>query len=344
MENRLCLLENDIKNLFEIQANCLVNMRDLIDNCIMEMRFVKNSTVFNSLSAMDIEKVLNLISIDNTIRVNTRSSYCSSLRTIVSKIPDVDKNSILFLLDVEKTTHFLDNFFENVNTRYLCMNVISYLLKKFCFPLDITKQYNDYFIKLKDIRGKIRRLNTATINNFDWCILFKKYHDKRDSLPEHLKLVAALYIERPPLRSEWARSVMITNDLDQYPNAIRLEGDKVEVKLTDFKNSRDHEQYRYEFPPGYMRDLVREQIELRGQDKTFLEYKERTLQLRIKELIRFLLGVENVGVQELRRSYETYLQSSNEYMSSNIEEQNRMHGELLHTYNVAREYRRIKRE
>lgn len=340
MNQKLDKLEEEVSQLSDTYEKMLYGMRDLFDSLITTRMSMSNQFQFEKYQLKDLLSIYQFILTDDSIRKQTSHSYCSILRSMVRHY---NASSISFLLNTESIINYVESL-DNLNTRCVYITAISYIMKKFLFPNNIVKEYANYSVRVKSSRNSVRTLNIATETNFKYEDLLKKYHEKRDSLPEHLNLVAALYIERPPLRSEWARSVMITNDLGKYPNAIRLDGDKVEVKLTDFKNSRDHEEYRYEFPPGYMRDLVRQQIELRGQDNTFLEYKERTLQLRIKELIRFLLGVENVGVQELRRSYETYLQSSNEYMSSNIEEQNRMHGELLHTYNIAREYRRLKRE
>lgn len=341
-EQRINDLENQVRILKQTNRDMIVKMRDFF-NMMLEQQEDKPNETPSSNKIYSTNDVIDIINKNDALRPKTKKSYISNFNVIRSNIAK-DETNVCFLKNVESVLSFINTHYgDNVSSKTTSVSSLIFILRSIDIGDDIIAKYNDAMMNYKSQRNMEREKNKATKTHFKWEDLRKAYYDKKGTFKDKdTQLVAALYIERPPLRSEWARSVMITDDLTKYPNAIRLDGERIFLRLSDYKNSDHNGVYEYEFSIGDLRNLVKDQILERGLGNTFLNYGVRALQDRVKNIINDLIGIDYCGIQELRRSYETYLQSSPEYTNANIQEQNRMHADLLHSYDIAREYKRVE--
>jgi hypothetical protein len=291
----------------------------------------------NQKKHITIEEVYELINNDEELRPKTKENYRLALVSIMKNLPEVNDTS--FLENEEEVIKMMNSRYENVGTRKAYFTVFFHIMNKIDLPK--SERYITYFLGLKDKIDAVRKQNIKTERHFDWKELKDAYDKNKHLLKGELRLLGALYIERPPLRGEWIRYIYVTDDLSKYSNAIMEKDGEVFLKLEDYKNSKKMGVYEYQFPEGEMKNLVIEQMRRKGEDNVFIKMVLKTLEKKIEEIVRTLTGMEKIGIQELRRSYETFMQKSEEYMNANIMEQDKMHADLLHTANLAREYRRL---
>lgn len=251
-------------------------------------------------------------------------------------------DSVNFLLDYDLLIGMID---ENKDWLDSTKGYYYTGLVKVCvlcnFDVDITSHYRFRMNHYTEQNDTIRRCNKRNELDFDWIDLLNAYDSKYESLDEEQRLIGALYIERPPLRSEWARNVYIVSEINSNRRNYIYWGDGIiRLHLSDYKNSKSFGVYEYNFEPSTrVYDVVLRHLERRGINNLFFDFTERVLQSKISNLTLLLLNKKNIGVQKIRRSYETWLQNSKNYQESSIAERVKYHKDVLHSFTIAQEYR-----
>ena len=231
------------------------------------------------------------------------------------------------------------------STKQLVINAILKITKLFYFPPEIEREYLEAVAAYSEETNRRMQENQPRGKVLDWEALCASYHEHFSTLEPKEQLIAALYIERPPLRTEYTREVYIIplahreGTDDRYKNRIFYDErtNEVILELRDFKNVDKMGAYEYVFPERRVKKLVIQQIKERGFYKTFLPYTAKRLQGMIREILK-KLGHDGT-LQSLRRAYETYIQMHPSYQAQTLGERMAEHRDVLHSIGTAQIYR-----
>lgn len=319
--------ENQMQYMFQKIQSCF---RELTKSNIVENNMILEYIHHSDLSEKTQHEYINYF-------INIQEQYYNKKNG-----PIIQTNE--FLLD-PYLIQFINELDATHGVKLLYFSAIHKIMKLLNMDDEMIEQYETEMNKNNIILKKERNKNLGNENDFEWEILLQAYMEKRETLTDIEKLLSCLYIERPPLRSEYTRNVIITDNETKYStgNILIWKDDKLILVLRDFKNVKKFGEYRYEFI-GYAKEIILKHIEKIGMDGIFMKFTPNTLQIKLRGLIEKLIGKKNSGLQYIRRSYETYLQNQDNYIKTSIEERINMHRDVLHSYMIAQTYRVVKNE
>jgi len=329
-DRRIAELEAQVRSLKESNYHFVKMMHEFLGKMLIE----QNQT--RDLTSEVIEEVLK-----SSINLSSASQhkYKKNLN-LLRRYIEYNKPDYNFIRDASSVIEMIQKSGYANTTKSNRLGVLLHISK--ALSLSNSNLYEDAYNKMNELRDKKRNKNKATEKDFDWILLQEKYNANKAELKGDLRLIGALYIERPPLRTEYCRNLMITDDETKYKNTIIDSGTELKMRLTDFKNAKKfrNREYRYVFPEGNLKTLMLERMREIGKDKPIFTIQSKTFRVKIKEILKIVLGI-NAGVYQLRHSYETYIQSRPEYFTMDMDEREKLHYDVLHSFGAAMQYRRI---
>ena len=332
-ESRINELEKQITLLKNNNYSLVKMMHDFFGKMLIE----QNQT--RDLTEAVIDEILDS---SENLSNESKKKYKKNVNLIKQQL-GYNKPDYNFIRDASSVIDLVQKSDYTESTKSNRLSVLLHISK--ALSLSVSNSYEESHNKMVEMRDRERNKNRATEKDFDWSLLQEKYTENKHLLQGDLKLVAALYIERAPLRTEYCRNLMITDDESKYKNVIIYDGKDLRMRLTDFKNVKKfpNNEYRYIFQEGNLKTLILEKMREIGMDKPIFSVQSKAFRGRIKDVLKIIMGIDS-GVYQLRHSYETFIQQQPGYFTMSMEEREKLHYDVLHSFGTAMQYRRIKED
>lgn len=275
------------------------------------------------------------IFLDKIENVNTRKNYKSRAKVIMN-LADVSKISQL-KGNIRKVVQQIQEADKSSETKKALLVVLARIVDEFKF--ESRNIVADAMEELSEQVSQERKNNPVRgTNQYEWEDVLKAVKENWNSLDQQGQLILAVYTGMAPLRGEWATVQLKEND-DNY-----VDFKKKQLVLRKFKNVRQMGEKRIDIPPRILALMLpyhdKDQVYL-FEKSTGGAYSQDAFLALVK---RNLSEVGTpMGVHDLRRKYETWLQSSDEYNQLSEAMREKLHEELLHTKETAMSYREVKK-
>lgn len=283
-----------------------------------------------------IDEDADLAILVKTIKnLNTRKNYKSRAR-IILELADVPKISLLSG-KIKKTTHSIQNSTKSSETKKALLVVLARIVDKFDF--ENREIVTDAMEEASELVSQERKTNPIRgTDKYNWNDVILAVKTNWNNLDNRGKLLLAVYTGMPPLRGEWA-TVHILDTGDNYINF-----NKEQLVLRKFKNVKQMGEKKLDIPIWIL-NLINI-FKKPNQEYVFEKssggsYSQGSFLLLLKGYLK-QIGTP-MGVHDLRRKYETLLQSTDEYNNLSDAMRERIHEELLHTKETAMSYREVKK-
>ena len=278
----------------------------------------------------DLEAFLSTIE-----NANTRKNYKSRAKVIM-ELADVSRISQL-KGNIRKTVQAIQQMNKSSETKKAFLVVLARIVDEFEF--ESRNIVADAMEELSEQVSQERKNNPVRgSNQHEWEDVLKAVKENWDSLNQQGQLLLAVYTGMAPLRGEWATVQLKEND-ENY-----IDFKKKQLVLRKFKNIKQMGEKRIDIPPRILVLMLpyhdKDQVYLFEKSSGGSYSQDAFLALVKRNLSQ--VGTP-MGVHDLRRKYETWLQSSDEYNQLSEAMREKLHEELLHTKETAMSYREVKK-
>ena len=182
LEKQITLLKNNNYNLVKV-------MHDFFGKMLIE----QNQT--RDLTEAVIDEILDS---SENLSNESQKKYKKNVNLIKQQL-GYNKPDYNFIRDASSVIDFVQKSDYTESTKSNRLSVLLHISKS--LSLSVSNSYEEAHNKMVEMRDRERNKNRATEKDFDWSLLQEKYTENKHLLQGDLKLVAALYIERAPLRT-----------------------------------------------------------------------------------------------------------------------------------------------
>lgn len=312
------------------------------------------------------KEIVKVLTEHNTkVSPTTIKTYYYRLKWIKTNLGIESNNIINIISDYDNIIPFISESDIGLSTKKLLFVILNVLSKKLEIPEDIQRAYNNKMNEFRDLANRRRgenKISEKDINNWaswdDVCEVYKRIPD--DSFRNiQDKLIIGLYVnlEGWVLRLDFANVKIYKKDMNKLDHNW-LHWDKMNnrfiLHIVEYKTSKNYGQLDIEIVDEGLKELLNKWFTEYNKNPIYLLVNYRDLDKglsksalshKIKKIFKKYSGkaINNQLLRQIKETNNIY-DNADKYNKMTLNEKIDIHKKLLHSFETAHGYLKIKRD